>query len=66
MYVSICLLKKNSFYLFLVEDDDYQRPAKLDLVVGFLRLLNFMSACGAIFGIVLSMYAQLRYTIDNI
>ena len=62
MYNMNSILKIFSFYLLLVEDDDYQRPAKLDLVVGFLRLLNFMSACGAIFGIVLSMYAQLRYT----
>jgi len=37
------------------EDDDYQRPAKLDLIVGFLRLFNFISCCTSVFAVVLSI-----------
>ena len=37
-------------------DDDYQRPAKLDLVVGFLRLFNFVSCCTSVFAVVISIF----------
>ena len=36
------------------DDDDYQRPAKLDLIVGFLRLFNFISCCTSVFAVILS------------
>ena len=37
------------------DDDDYQRPAKLDLIVGFLRLFNFVSCCTSVFAVILSI-----------
>ena len=36
-------------------DHDYQRPDKLDLVVGFLRLFNFISCCTSVFAVTLSL-----------
>ena len=36
-------------------DDDYQRPAKLDLIVGFLRFFNFISCCTSVFAVTLSL-----------
>ena len=41
------------------EDDDYQRPAKLDLIVGFLRLFNFISCSTSIFAVTLSILFSL-------
>lgn len=38
------------------EDDDFQRPAKLDLLVGFLRLFNFVSCCTSVFAVVISIF----------
>ena len=43
-----------------VEDDDYQRPAKLDLVVGFLRFSNFLSCSTSVFAVTLSILFPLR------
>ena len=43
-----------------VEDDDYQRPAKLDLVVGFLRFSNFLSCSTSVFAVILSILFPLR------
>ena len=40
-------------------DADYQRPAKLDLVVGFLRLFNFISCSTSIFAVTLSILFSL-------
>ena len=36
-------------------DHDYQRPDKLDLLVGFLRLFNFVSCCTSVFAVTLSL-----------
>ena len=36
-------------------DHDYQRPDKLDLLVGFLRLFNFISCCTSVFAVTLSL-----------
>jgi hypothetical protein len=44
------------------DDDDYQRPAKLDLVVGFLRLFNFVSCCTSVFAVILSILYPLSKT----
>ena len=45
-----------------IDDDDYQRPAKLDLIVGFLRLFNFISCCTSVFAVVLSILYPLSET----
>ena len=39
---------------FNVENQDYQRPAKLDLFVGFLRLFSFISVCTSVFSAITS------------
>ncbi|XP_023340051.1 uncharacterized protein LOC111710221 [Eurytemora carolleeae] len=52
--------------LLKVDHDDYQRPAKLDLIVGFLRFLNYLSSCTAIFGICLSLYFPLSESEEDI
>ena len=39
----------------LPESNDFQKPAKLDLIVGFLRLLNFLSCCTSVFAVVISI-----------
>ena len=36
-------------------DHDYQRPDKLDLLVGLLRLFNFVSCCTSVFAVTLSL-----------
>ena len=46
-------------------DGDYQRPAKLDLIVGFLRLFNFLSSVTAVFGIVVSIHIPLLSGEEN-
>eukprot|EP00092_Neocalanus_flemingeri_P001559 GFUD01001661.1.p1 GENE.GFUD01001661.1~~GFUD01001661.1.p1 ORF type:complete len:1153 (-),score=202.90 GFUD01001661.1:50-3508(-) len=44
------------------DDDDYQRPAKLDLIVGFLRLFNFVSCCTSVFAVILSIIYPISQT----
>lgn len=48
------------------KDDDFQRPAKLDLLVGILRLVNFLSACTSVFGIVVSLYFPLSEDVEKV
>ena len=37
------------------DNEDYKKPDKLDLIVGFLRLFNFVSCCTSVFAVVLSI-----------
>ena len=41
--------------------EDFQRPAKLDLIVGFLRCFNFLSCSTSVFAVTLS----LLYSLDE-
>ena len=45
---------------WLADDQDYQRPAKLEILVGFLRLLCFVSVCTSVFAIVVSILSPLQ------
>ena len=47
---------------WLADKDDFQRPAKLDLIVGFLRLLCFLSVCTSVFGVVISVLFPIQQT----
>ena len=47
------------------DDDDYQRPAKLGLFVGLLRLVNVLSAVTALFGIAASINIKIDYIWKN-
>ena len=40
---------------YLTIKDDIQRPAKLDLIIGFLRLFNFLSVSTSIFAVIISI-----------
>ena len=40
---------------WLADKEDFERPAKLELVVGFLRLLCFLSVCTSVFGVIISI-----------
>ena len=46
----------------LSENDDFERPAKLDLIVGFLRLLCFLSVCTSVFGVIVSVLFPIQQT----
>ena len=41
------------------DKEDFQRPSKLDLIVGFLRLFNFLSCATAVFGVTFSILYSL-------
>ena len=41
------------------DKDDFQRPSKLDLIVGFLRFFNFLSCSTAVFGVIYSILYSL-------
>ena len=41
------------------DKEDFQRPSKLDLIVGFLRFSNFLSCSTAVFGVAYSMFYSL-------
>ena len=45
---------------WLADDQDYQRPAKLEILVGFLRLLCFVSVCTSVFAVVVSIFSPLQ------
>ena len=47
---------------WLADEEDFQRPAKLELVVGFLRLLCFLSVCTSVFGVVVSVLFWIQQT----
>lgn len=40
--------------------EDFQRPAKLDLIVGFLRCFNFLSCATSVFAVILSLLYSLE------
>merc|ERR1719412_677683 len=44
------------------DEDDFQRPAKLDLVVGFIRLFSFISVCTSVFAVILSILFPISQT----
>ena len=44
------------------DEDDFQRPAKLDLIVGFLRLFSFISVCTSVFAVILSILFPISQT----
>ena len=41
------------------DKEDFQRPSKLDLIVGFLRFSNFLSCSTAVFGVAYSIFYSL-------
>ena len=41
------------------DKEDFQRPSKLDLIVGFLRFSNFLSCSTAVFGVIYSILYSL-------
>ena len=41
------------------DTEDFQRPSKLDLIVGFLRFSNFLSCSTAVFGVAFSILYSL-------
>ena len=41
------------------DKEDFQRPSKLDLLVGFLRFSNFLSGATAVFGLAYSIFYSL-------
>ena len=41
------------------DKEDFQRPSKLDLIVGFLRFSNFLSCSTAVFGVTYSIFYSL-------
>ena len=41
------------------DKEDFQRPSKLDLIVGFLRFSNFLSCSTAVFGVAYSILYSL-------
>ena len=41
---------------YLTEKDDIQRRAKFDLIIGFLRLFNFLSVSTSVFTVIISIY----------
>ena len=47
---------------WLADDEDFQRPAKLELIVGFFRLLCFLSVCTSVFGVVVSVLFPIQQT----
>ena len=57
---------------WLADEEDFQKPAKLELVVGFLRLLCFLSVCTSVFGVVVSVLfwiqqtEKLKHIIDDV
>ena len=42
------------------DKEDFQRPSKLDLIVGFLRFSNFLSCATAVFGVTFSILYSLN------
>ena len=40
--------------------EDFQRPAKLELIVGFLRCFNFLSCATSVFAVILSLLYSLE------
>ena len=47
---------------WLSEKEDFERPAKLDLIVGFLRLLCFLSVCTSVFAVFVSVLFLIQQT----
>ena len=47
---------------WLADEDDFQRPAKLELIVGFLRLFSFISVCTSVFAVILSILFPIQQT----
>ena len=53
----------------LPDSNDFQKPAKLYLIIGFLGLLNFLSCCTSVFAVVISIFYpanQLEPSLRNI
>ena len=48
------------------DDEDYQRPSKLELIVGFLRCFNFLSCATSVFSVALSLLFTLEENPDII
>ena len=46
------------------DDEDFQRPAKLELIVGFLRCFNFLSCATSVFSVALSLFFTLEENPD--
>ena len=42
------------------DKEDFQRPSRLDLIVGFLRFFNFLSCATAVFGVTFSILYSLN------
>ena len=47
---------------WLADQEDFQRPAKLDLIVGFIRLFSFISVCTSVFAVILSILFPIQQT----
>ena len=47
---------------WLADKEDFQRPAKLEILVGFLRLVCFISVCTSVFGVVVSILFPIQQT----
>ena len=41
--------------IYCSDKEDIQRPAKLDLVIGFFRLFNFLSVSTSVFIVIVSI-----------
>ena len=54
----ITVLNKDWF----ADKEDFQRPAKLEILVGFLRLVCFLSVCTSVFGVVVSILFPIQQT----
>ena len=46
--------------------EDFQRPSRLDLIVGFLRCFNFLSCATSVFAVTLSLLYSLDELIQDI
>jgi hypothetical protein len=44
------------------DDEDFQRPAKLELIVGFLRFFCFLSVCTSVFAVLISILFPIQQT----
>ena len=47
------------------DKEDFQRPSKLDLIVGFLRFSNFLSCATAVSGVAVSIFYSLSEPLSN-
>ena len=47
---------------WLADKEDFQRPAKIEILVGFLRLVCFLSVCTSVFGVVVSILFPIQQT----